>query len=106
MDTPKMDTPKMKQEFENVMAFQRSIGRTVIRWPHRGCPPPAEWLQWRHAATCARRVSLFMNSGIMLPDELAPMAALCLEYRAQARRLWRAWLKVKPAFDRSRRDVN
>jgi len=73
MDTPKMDTPKMKQEFENVMAFQRSIGR---------------------------------NSGIMLPDELAPMAALCLEYRAQARRLWRAWLKVKPAFDRSRRDVN
>ena len=101
-----MDTPEMKQEFENVMAFQRSIGRPLIRWPHRGHTPPAAWLQWRHAATIARRVSLFINSGIMLPDELEPMAALCLEYRAQARRFWRAWLRVKPSFDRSCRDVN
>ena len=102
------DSAELERQSRNLIAFATSIGRPFkdLRWPYRGSTPPAEWLQWRHAATCAKRVLLYMNSGIMDENEVAYFGALCLEYRTQARRLWRAWLKVKPAFDRSRRHVN
>ena len=93
-------------DFAKLERFVRTIEIPLgPRWPHRGRPPRV-WARWRAAQTAAERFKVYTNSGLMQEHELRLFCGLYLEYLVEARRLWRVWLKVKPTFDRRRRDVN
>jgi len=93
-------------EIEKLNAWVSTLERPLgPRWSHSG-RPHAAWRRWRAHRNVAERLRLYINSGVMEKDELRPLGALYLQQLGEANRAWRAWLREKRAFDRSRRNVN
>jgi hypothetical protein len=93
-----MDTPKQKQELEDVLAFQRSISRPIksVAWQYPKMREPAAHVAWRGWASILTRMRLYAKASLPVDSALA---SLYLDTLAHERAAWSAWRKRKQQME-------
>jgi hypothetical protein len=98
------DIEVAQKQFEALVAFQKSIGRsfTWLRWPHKKMAEPREHAAWRFHASHVERLMLLFNAGLAdsFPDSpRALFEKLLYEASNAERQAWSAWMHRKERLE-------
>lgn len=85
----------MNSNVENLTRFARSIGRCILRWPHRGTRPPVAWRRWRRAFTIVQRFSMYYDAGLLTDEQRQIFDRIFEQAHAEEQRLWAEWREYK-----------